>query len=264
MGTLETPIALTNTLNVGLVHDALVEYTLSHCASNGVRVTSINPVVCECNDSSLNMIEERAVTKEHVFKAIESAGSVFELGDVGCGKGTTCHGLKGGVGTASRVFDIGGRRFTVGVLMQTNHGRLGDLRIDGKDVGTALSRVLDENLPDKGSCITVVGTDLPLSSRQLRRVLKRASVGLVRNGSYLGHGSGDIFVGFTTANRLWADKKPIRQLEIIDEEQLDTAFRACAEATEEAVLSSMLNARKTTGFSGKVRCSLKDMLKYTE
>ncbi|MBQ3669033.1 MAG: P1 family peptidase, partial [Clostridia bacterium] len=175
LGTLETPIALTNTLNVGLVHDALVEYTLSHCASNGVRVTSINPVVCECNDSSLNMIEERAVTKEHVFKAIESAGSVFELGDVGCGKGTTCHGLKGGVGTASRVFDIGGRRFTVGVLMQTNHGRLGDLRIDGKDVGTALSRVLDENLPDKGSCITVVGTDLPLSSRQLRRVLKRAS-----------------------------------------------------------------------------------------
>ena len=110
LGTLETPIALTNTLNVGIVHDALVEYTLRRCEAEGIAVTSLNPVVCECNDASLNDIRERAVTREHVFAAIEAARADFAEGGVGCGKGTTCHGLKGGVGSGSRANRRASRR----------------------------------------------------------------------------------------------------------------------------------------------------------
>lgn len=261
LGTLETPIALTNTLNVGLVHDALAEYSIERCARDGIGLRSVNPVVCECNDASLNDISLRAVRKEHVFKAIESASADFALGDVGCGKGTTCHGLKGGIGSSSRVFSLDGRDYTVGVLMQTNHGSLKDLRIDGKAVGRELEKMLFANAPDKGSCITVVATDLPVSSRQLRRILKRAAIGLVRNGSYLGHGSGDIFVGFSTANRLYKTDAALRSAAYLNEDFIDEAFRACAEAAEEAVLSSLLNAGTVTGYSGKVRRSLTEFLK---
>ena len=262
LGTLETPIALTNTLNVGLVHDALVEYSIGICESDGTVLRSVNPVVCECKDASLNVIRLRAVKKEHVFQAIDSASADFELGDVGCGKGTTCHGLKGGVGSSSRRVELGGEEYTVGVLMQTNHGSLTDLRIDGKPIGQELKKALETDAPDKGSCITVVATDLPLSSRQLKRVLKRAAVGLIRNGSFLGHGSGDIFVGFTTANRLYESEDPFRNARFLNEEHIDLIFRACAEAAEEAVLSSLLNAETVTGFSGKTRVSLREMIEH--
>lgn len=260
LGTLETPIALTNTLNVGIVHDALVEYTLRRCEAEGIAVTSLNPVVCECNDASLNDIRERAVTREHVFAAIEAARADFAEGDVGCGKGTTCHGLKGGVGSASRVLEIESERFTLGVLAQTNHGSLADLQIGGHPVGLEIDRRIREDAPDKGSCIVVVATDLPVSSRQLRRVIKRAGVGLARCGSIWGHGSGDVFVGFSTANRVSADAPAIQTVRILREEWLELAFRACAEATEEAVINSLLSADTTTGYSGKVRRSLREFL----
>lgn len=254
LGTLETPIALTNTLNVGLVHDALVEYTLRRCEKNGVRVTSLNPVVCECNDAALNDIAERAVHAEHVFRAIETADTHFEQGDVGCGKGMTCHGLKGGVGSASRILSINGESFTLGVLVQTNHGRLKDLRMDGKPVGQNIYTSLHDDAPDKGSCIVITATDLPVSSRQLRRIIKRAGVGLARDGSFWGHGSGDVFIGFSTANR--TTNEPVQTVRVLREDLLDDAFRACAEATEEAVLNSMLSAHTVTGYSGKTRESL--------
>ena len=260
LGTLETPIALTNTLNVGLVHDALVEYSINACVRDGVKLRSVNPVVCECNDASLNDITLRAVKKEHVFRAIESAGEDFALGDVGCGKGTTCHGLKGGVGSASRIVTLDGRDYTVGVLMQTNHGSLRDLCIDGKAIGRALEKELKANEPDKGSCIAVVATDLPVSSRQLKRILKRAAIGLVRNGSYLGHSSGDIFVGFSTANRVYQTDAALRSADYLNEDCIDAAFRACAEAAEEAVLSSLLNANTVTGYSGNTRVSLREAI----
>ena len=260
LGTLETPIALTNTLNVGLVHDALVQYSIDACKRDGVRLSSVNPIVCECNDASLNDIALRAVKQEHVFRAIESAGADFELGDVGCGKGTSCHGLKGGVGSASRVITLGGRRFTVGVLCQTNHGRLNDLRIDGRAVGRQIQERINSAEPDKGSCITVVATDLPVSSRQLRRIIRRGSIGLIRNGSFLGHGSGDIFIGFTTANRLFETGEFFRTAVFLKEECIDEAFRACAEAVEEAVLSSMLNAKTVQGYAGIRRTSLKEFI----
>ncbi len=261
LGTLETPIALTNTLNVGLVHDAMVEHMCREAEKRGYAITSVNPVVCECNDASLNDIRHRAVQQAEVFAAIESASADFALGDVGAGKGMTCHDLKGGIGTASRLVEVGGERFTLGVLVLTNHGCLSDLRIDGQPVGLDIERCIHEDTPDQGSCIMIVGTDLPLTSRQLGRIIRRCSVGLARLGSYIGHGSGEVMVGFSTANRIESGESCMT-LRCIPENCINRAFRAAAEATEEAVLRSMLSAGQVVGYSGKVRRSLNEF--YTE
>lgn len=257
LGTLETPIALTNTLNVGLVHDAMVEYMCRRGEEGGYRITTVNPVVCECNDASLNDIRHRAVGQKEVFAAIESAGEDFALGDVGAGKGMTCHDLKGGIGTSSRVLEAAGQRFTLGVLVLTNHGSLRDLTIEGDPVGQKIYRTLREDTPDKGSCIMILATDLPVTSRQLGRIIRRCSVGLARLGSYIGHGSGEVMVGFSTANRIPEDAG-MMTLRSIGEDWLDEAFRAAAEATEEAVVRSMLEAKSVTGFTGKTRRSLSE------
>lgn len=238
LGQLETPIALTNTLNVGLVWDAMVEYTLERCKADGLFVPpSINPVVCECNDGRLSAIRQRVVGKKEVFEAIATATADFEEGAVGAGRGTVCHGLKGGIGTASRIMEYGGRTYTLGVLVQSNYGRLADLRIDGHPIGREIaSGALEE---DKGSIIIVMGTDLPLSDRQIKRVLRRAGVGLARVGSFTGHGSGEVFVGFSTANAMTDDDKAVRMTESFREDLMNGPFRAMAEATEEAILDSM-------------------------
>lgn len=263
LGNLETPIALTNTLNVGLVHDAMVEYMLERCRKDGIPLRSVNPVVCECNDASLNDIALRAVRKEHVFEAIESASSDFEQGAVGAGRGMTCHGLKGGIGSSSRVMEIDGEEYALGVLVLSNHGRLGDFMIFGQNVGKEIQRELEENLPDKGSCIVVMGTNLPLSDRQIRRVIRRAGVGLARLGSFIGHGSGEVFLGFSTANPIPREsKKSILEAKYLFEDELDTVFRAVAEATEEAVLRSMLEAESVLSGDGKtLRHSLREWVK---
>lgn len=261
LGTLETPIALTNTLNVGLVHDAMVEYMCRQAEGNGYAITTVNPVVCECNDGSLNDIRHRAVGEQEVFAAIESASVEFAQGDVGAGKGMTCHGMKGGIGSASRIIRIGEEKFTLGVLVLCNHGSLSDLTIGGDQIGKRIEEQLRADAPDKGSCIMVVGTDLPVSHRQLERIIKRCSVGLARLGSYIGHGSGEVMVGFSTANRMPEENCGFVNLRIIHEEQTYDAFRAAAEATEEAVLNAMINAHTVTGYSGKVRRSLKEFLK---
>ena len=259
LGTLETPIALTNTLNVGLVHDAMVEYLCQKAEDNGYAIRSVNPVVCECNDASLNDIRHRCVGQAEVFAAIESASKDFALGDVGAGKGMTCHDLKGGIGTSSRVVEIGEETFTVGVLVLTNHGSLKDLTIGGENIGMDIERRIREDTPDEGSCIMIVATDLPVTSRQLGRIIRRCSVGLARLGSYIGHGSGEVMVGFSTANRIPMEAGCFN-LRCIHESQIDKAFRAVAEATEEAVLRSMLEAGTVTGYSGKVRRSLKEFV----
>jgi len=260
LGTLETPIALTNTLNVGLVHDAMVEYMCRQAEENGYAIRSVNPVVCECNDASLNDIRHRAVGQAEVFSAIESAGVDFAQGDAGAGKGMTCHDLKGGIGSASRILNIDGEPFTIGVLVLTNHGSLKDLTIHGQNIGMDIERAIREDTPDEGSCIMVVATDLPVTSRQLGRIIRRCSVGLARLGSYIGHGSGEVMVGFSTANRNPAEAGCMN-LRCIHESHMDKAFRAVAEATEEAVLSSMLHAKTVTGYSGKVRRSLREFWK---
>ena len=262
LGTLETPIALTTTLNVGIVHQTLVDYMAQRCRAEGVPLRSVNPVVCECNDASLNDISRRVIGRKHVFDAIETACVDFEEGAVGCGRGTTCHGLKGGVGSASRILSMDGRGYCVGALVQTNHGRLRDFMIDGDRVGERIYAQLQDNPPDKGSCIVVIATDLPLSDRQLRRAIKRCSVGLARLGSFIGHGSGEVFIGFSTANRTAPDADPraILPCAALNENRMDDVFRAVAECTEEAVLNSMAAATDVRGPNGAERLSLANFL----
>lgn len=270
LGTLETPIALTNTLNIGLVHDAIVDYMVKRNAAEGVDFRSVNPVICECNDGKLNLITERAVNKEHVYKAIDDAKVDFEEGAVGCGRGMRCHGFKGGVGSASRLITIGDKTYTIGVFAQTNHGKSDDLSICGVKVLDYVNGV-SHNDPEVlrnvgmdecefGSCILVTATDLPVSSRQLKRIIKRESVGLARLGSFMGNGSGEVFVGFSTQNRYNPDTETLVDMKIISENQIDECFRAAAECAEEAVLSSLMNAETVTGYSGLVAQSLKDFL----
>ena len=261
LGVIETPIAITNTLNVGRIHDAMVGYMIDQCQKAGYRLTSVNPVVCECNDGGLNDIQDRALGAEHLLAAIADARADFAEGDVGCGKGTVCHSLKGGVGSASRQVELDGKTYTLGVLVQSNHGSLKDLRIDGKPAGRMIDAALNASAPDKGSIISIMATDVPLSSRQLGRVLKRASVGLARLGSFIGHGSGEVMLGFTTANRMPHDSETqLLPFHALAESKIDLLFRAMAEAEEEAVLNSMLAAQSVTGFDGATKRSLREFM----
>lgn len=256
LGTLETPIALTNTLNVGKVHDALVGYMDARCRADGVEMSSINPVVGECNDAAFNAITDRPVEAAHVMRAIETASEDFEEGCVGAGAGTVCHGLKGGIGSASRVLEIAGGRYTLGVLVQSNHGTLEELHVMERPLGKEIiekRRAQPTPEPnDRGSIMMVLAADLPVSDRQLRRILKRCAVGLARNGSYFGHGSGDVMIGFTTANRMpHGGMHRIVAQQVLTEHTLEFAFRAAAEATQEAVLNSLTAATTMMGINGK-------------
>lgn len=265
LGMLETPIALTGTLNVGLVHDALVQYAIDTCAAGGVRVRSVNPVVGECNDGTLGDNRVRAVHTPQVLAAIESAGADFAEGAVGGGAGLVCHELKGGIGSASRLLTLGNETYTVGVLVQANHGQLADLSVCGQALGPEIAARLAAQQPprpeEKGSCILVLATDLPLSPRQLRRAVRRCAVGLCRCGSYLGHGSGDIGIAFSTANpveenetRLFVPRTELR------ENALNAVFRAAAEAAEEAVLNALVCAEALRAADGTVCHALREFL----
>ncbi len=251
LGTLETPIALTNTLNVGRVHDAMVSWMVRICGEDGIPLNSVNPVVCECNDSRMSEIVRRPVGEREVFAAIASASGDFEQGAVGAGRGTTCYGMKGGIGSSSRLMEIDGRTYTMGVLVQSNYGASADFR----------KAALPENLAesDQGSIILIVATDLPLSARQLRRVLRRTSVGMARLGSYIGHGSGEIAVGFTTAPR--ADQGSFEVQTILKEDRMNLPFRAVGECAEEAILQSMWHAEADTALDGSAVPSLRQFLK---
>ena len=260
LGTLETPIALTNTLNVGLVHDALVELVLEQCKKEGIQARSINPVVGECNDSSLNKISERVVGIREVRKAAENAERDFNEGAVGAGTGTVCFGLKGGIGSASRQFEIAGRTYTLGVLVQSNFGSTENLVIGGRAVGKEIASLTEPAVLDQGSVMVITATDLPVSDRQLKRIIKRTGVGLSRTGSYMGHGSGDIMIGFTTANRIPEEmEQELLSIRILKESALETAFIAAAEAAEEAVLNSLAMAETTVGYQKTVKHSLTEL-----
>ena len=257
LGTIETPIALTNTLNVGLVHDALVSYMAKRCEADGIAMRSLNPIVGECNDAGLSTIVDRPVTAAHVFAAIDGAQKDFEEGGVGAGAGTICHGLKGGIGSASRLIEVGEKTFTLGVLVQSNYGGLAELTINGRKVGEEILRKREEEAEkmamDRGSIMMIVATDMPVSDRQLRRILKRCGAGLARLGSYYGHGSGDVMIGFSTANRMpHGHRGEILKVQMVTEETLESAFRAAAEATEEAVLNSLCAAEDATRPDGRI------------
>lgn len=266
LGTIESPIALTNTLNVGLVHDALNEYTIRRCIKEQIDVKSLNSVVGETNDGYLNQIYHRAINQSHVLSAIEQAGHDFAEGDVGAGKGTSCYGFKGGIGSASRILHMGERDYTLGVLVQSNFGATEDLIVAGQSLGDRASDFLKGQTAsvDQGSIMVVMATDLPLSSRQIRRVLKRGAIGLARTGSHMGNESGDVLIGFSTSNGLLPLDKSgeILQVSVLHEACLELPFRAIIECTEEAVLNSMTMANTVVNGRGNISYALGDFLAH--
>ncbi|HZH27513.1 MAG TPA: P1 family peptidase [Azospirillaceae bacterium] len=245
LGTIETPLVLTNTFAVGTAATALVRWTLRSNPAVGRTTSTVNPVVFECNDGRRNDLHAFAVTEAHVFEALEAAGPDFAQGAVGAGRGMTSFGRNGGIGSASRVVNVGGRTWTVGALVLSNFGRADDLRIDGRPARDVLRRESDGapagDQPDRGSVIVILATDLPLDHRQLRRLAKRAGVGLARVGGFWGHGSGDIACAFTTAYTIPHDSDAaVLTRPVLHEPLLDPAFRAAAFATEAAVLRAVL------------------------
>ncbi len=253
LGNLETPIILTNTLNVAEGIQGLVEYTLQQPGNESVQ--SVNAVVGETNDGFLNDIRGRHVRKEDVLSAIKRAkpGQVEE-GAVGAGTGTVCFGFKGGIGTASRHLpqSLGG--YSIGVLVQSNFG--GVLQIDGVPVGRALGKFdFSDKLMNSadGSCMMVVATDAPLDSRSLERLAKRAFLGLAKTGGIASNGSGDYVIAFSTAASIRVPHQATPKLQaiaVLSNEQLSPLFMAAIEATEEAIINSLFAGKTTTGRLG--------------
>lgn len=268
LGTLETPIVLTNTLSVGEASQGLIHYMLDQNADIGRTAGSVNPVVCECNDGYLNDIRKMSVKPHHVIEAIEACSDVFEQGAVGAGKGMVCYGLKGGIGSASRQIAFEGKIYTLGMLVLTNFGRLETLVIDGNPVGDKIAKRIEQTKPDtemsslsrkpeQGSMIAVLATDVPLSDRQLKRLLKRIPAGMAHTGAYFGNGSGDIFIGFSTSNIVEHETtEAFVTMTTIHENQIDQLFQAVIETTEESILKSLLNAETTIGREGREKKSI--------
>ncbi len=259
LGTIESPIVLTNTLSMGTAATAVVRYMMERNPDIGREAGTVNPIVCECNDGSLNDIRALFVKEEHVLDAIENCDDTFEEGAVGAGTGMCCLGFKGGIGSASRVITLDGKDYVIGALVLSNFGSAGRLMINGHPVGQEIQAVMAET-PDKGSIIMIIATDIPLSERQLKRVARRAGVGLSRTGSYMGNGSGDIAIAFTTANRLpHTSNKAVLPFSMVLDDKLDPVFDMTAEAVEEAVVSSLWHAETTAGRDGRIMRGLRDV-----
>lgn len=262
LGTLETPIILTNTLSVGTCSTALVKYMLKENDDIGVTTGTVNPVVCECNDGYLNDIRGLHVKEEDVFDAIENAEINFKEGNIGAGTGMSCYQLKGGIGSASRVLKLDDKEYTIGSLVLSNFGLKEDLLVDGIKVGEKILEKESEEL-EKGSIIIILATDIPMNERQLKRIAKRVPIGLARTGSHIGNGSGDIVIAFSTANRIkHYEYRDIVSIKIINENIIDKIFRGVIECVEEAVISSLLHSEKTIGTSEHKRESLKKYIDY--
>ncbi len=247
LGTLETPIILTNTLSVPSAADALIDYTLAQPGNEQVR--SVNPVIGETNDGFLNDIRGRHVTKQHVLDAIQHAKSgPVEEGNVGAGTGTVCFGFKGGIGTSSRQLPASLGGYNVGVLVQTNFG--GVLQIAGVPVGVELGKYsFKENLD--GSCMMVVLTDAPLDARNLKRLAKRAFMGLAHTGGIASNGSGDYVIAVSTAHRIpHESNQTLDSMNVLRNDNVSPLFLAAIEATEEAIINSLFAAQTTTGDRG--------------
>ncbi len=251
LGTIETPIVLTNTLSVGTAIEAVVDWTLRQRGNEDVR--SVNAVVGETNDGGLNDIRGFHVTREHVLAAIDgAAGGPVAEGAVGAGTGTVAFGWKGGIGTASRVVPQANDTWTVGVLVQSNYG--GRLTMDGVPVWKELTPRGRENASADGSCMIVVATDAPVDARNLRRLAARAIYALARTGSSYSNGSGDFAIAFSTHPALRRRGLAAPQLRTtLPNNAMSGLFEAVLEATEEAVYNSLLKAADTTGNGRTVR-----------
>lgn len=248
-GLLGAPIGLTNTNQVGVVRDAIVR----HAVANRYYESFFLPVVAETWDGLLNDIDAFHLTTEHAIAAIESAaGGPVPEGNVGGGTGMICHDFKGGIGTASRVVETAGERYTVGALVQSNYGERALLRIDGVPVGLEITH---EEVPSAwrdadGSIIVILATDAPLLPIQCKRLARRATTGLAWVGGIGSNGSGDIFLAFSTGNAITSGDA-ISNVRMVVPEAMTPLFLAAAEATQEAILNSLTAAETTTGFRGR-------------
>lgn len=262
LGVLETPIALTNTFSVPAVAQAQIAQAILLHPEIGRVWPTVNPLVFECNDGYLNDIQAMQVTATHYQRAYETASAVFEQGAVGAGRGMSCFGLKGGIGSASRLVGGDATSHTVGALVLSNFGKQKNLTLLGRPVGQQIACAADQVQPsgEKGSIIIVLATDAPLDARQLRRLSARAAAGLARTGSYFGHGSGDIALAFSTAYTLpssQADAMPT--IQFLHETRLEAFFEAAADVTEQAILSSLWHAETVVGRDGHQRVSLRSI-----
>ena len=268
LGNLETPIILTNTLNVSTGINALITYTLQQKGNE--KIQSVNAVVGETNDGWLNDIRGRHIQENDVLEAIQKANGFVEEGNVGAGTGTTCFSFKGGIGTSSRKLpqSLGG--YTVGVLVQTNFG--GVLQIDGVPVGKELKKFSFSNQllnNVDGSCMIVVATDAPLDSRNLERLAARAMIGVGRTGGIMSHGSGEYAIAFSTDLESRIQHQPegsVKNIPNLHNDYTSQLFLAAIEATEEAILNSLTMATTMKGNDGHQVESipldtLKDLLK---
>jgi len=249
-GFLNGPVMITNTHSVGVVRDAVIAWKVKHGSPDMEGYWWSLPVVAETWDGDLNDINGFHVKPEDAWHALDAAHSgPVEEGNVGGGTGMICNGFKGGIGTSSRVLDAADGGYTIGVLVQCNYGDRDQLRIAGINVGREIP--LDATRSkDIGSIIIVVATDAPLIPTQLKRIAKKVSLGLGRDGSYSGDGSGDIFITFSTANPGAVGGKGLHQITMLPNDSLDPIFLATVQATEEAVINAMIAADTMTGING--------------
>lgn len=247
LGTLESPIALTNTFAVGTVLTAQVRHAIAQNPECGRSQPTVNAVVMECNDGYLNDLHAFAVQEQHFEHALAACGPDFAQGAVGAGRGMSSFEMKGGIGSASRLAG----RYTVGALVLSNFGKLPDLVLDGRALGRELAaRATSDAAPEQGSIIIIIATDAPLAARQLKRLAVRAGAGLARTGSVYGHGSGDIALAFSTAG----------PGELLADHVLDPLFHAVADSVEQAIVNALFAADGVAGRDGHHRRSLRDLL----
>ena len=263
-GWLEGPVMITNTHSVGTVRDATIEWAhkkkFFRPLANEPDTFWMLPVVAETYDGDLSDINGFHVNKQHVFDALDGAakGRVAE-GNVGGGTGMTTHGFKGGIGTSSRVVSIEKSDYTLGVLVQSNFGIRDTFMVAGVPVGreiTDLTMTFGDHNQETGSIIIVIATDAPLLPHQLKRIAKRATMGIARTGSYASNGSGDIFIAFSTANAGAWDREKAASVKSLSNDSMSSLFRATVEATEEAVLNALVAARTMEGINGNTAYAL--------
>ena len=253
-GFLEYPIALTNTLNIPRVANGIMSWMIKQYPAIGIEDDTLTPVVAECDDGRLNDIQGRHVSEQDVMAALDAANSgPVKEGTVGAGTGMVSYGFKGGIGTSSRKLSDKEGGYTIGVLVNANHGRRPELNIAGVPVGKLyeppqqVSHVLTPG-QSEGSIIVIIATDAPLDSRQLTRLAKRAALGLARTGSTARHSSGDFMLAFSTANIIpHYPKDPSYQLTHLSDTYMNPLITATVEATEEAILNAVTMATTVTG-----------------
>jgi D-aminopeptidase len=252
-GILTGPVMITNTHSVGVVRDAVIQWTVAHRKVKPDDDWWSLPVVAETWDGWLNDINGFHVKPEHAFHAIETShGGPVEEGAVGGGTGMICNGFKGGIGTSSRKLSMKDGGYTVGVLVQCNYGSRQNFRVAGIPVGREISgqdpyAFAPNDITERGSIIVIIATDVPLMPHQLKRLARRVSLGLGRDGSISGNGSGDIFIAFSTANQGAAETDHVVDLKMVPNDLLNPVFAATVEATEEAIINAMVAATTMTG-----------------